>query len=76
MDSQGKEKVLYIFASIILVLVFLWQSYSSLDKYMEKNTGYHLAQKVKIYKGKARVPQSNFKSQTVQTCQYNHNLIG
>ena len=46
MDSQGKEKVLYIFASIILVLVFLWQSYSSLDKYMEKNTGYHLAQKV------------------------------
>ena len=48
MDSQGKEKVLYIFASLMLVLVFLWQSYFSLDKYMEKNTGYHLAQKVII----------------------------
>ena len=56
MDSQGKEKVLYNFASLMLVLVFLWQSYISLDKYMGKNTGYHLAQKVPNYK--ARVPYS------------------
>ncbi len=58
MDSQGKEKVLYNFASLMLVLVFLWQSYISLDKYMGKNTGYHRAQKVLNYKRQARVPYS------------------
>ena len=54
MDSQGKEKVVYIFASLMLVLVFLWQSYFSLDKYMDKNTGYHLAQKVIVYEKKSQ----------------------
>ena len=42
----SKSKVLYFSSLSLLVLIFIWQSIASMEKYMEKSTGFHVLERV------------------------------